>query len=100
MNDVPLASKLEGKTIKNWQVLKKREKTPQDRSGAFSSCYEVNNTITGQIGFLKAFNYKYAFEAVRMGQSSTDVMEELSSSFNYERDLLSFCREQDRKSGV
>lgn len=92
MNGAPLASRLEGKTIDKWLILKKRVKTEEDPSGYFSSCYEVENIHSKQPGFLKAFNYIYAFSTVGAGQQSTDLMEQLVATFNYERDLLNLCR--------
>lgn len=88
----PIASRLEGKTVGKWQVLLKRKKTAEDDSGAFSSCYNVKNAETGQLGFLKAFNYLYAFRAKR-GSQSADIIKELAEDYTYERDLLLFCEE-------
>lgn len=51
MNGAPLASRLEGKTIDKWLILKKRVKTEEDPSGYFSSCYEVENIHSKQPGF-------------------------------------------------
>src|SRR5208283_4879429 len=93
MNDVPLASRLVGKVIEKWEVLEKREKTVDDESGAFSSGYKVRNVENGQEGFLKAFNYTYAFTAMKPNKNSADFMKDLSSNYVYERDLLIFCGE-------
>lgn len=70
MNGKPLASRLEGKTVGEWQVLKKRIKTQEDDSGRFSSCYAVKNVETGKEGFLKAFNYIYAFMPLEKEEGS------------------------------
>src|SRR3989304_5863813 len=86
-----LASKLEGKVIDKWEIIKKRRKTEDDDSGAFSSCYEVKNIENGQIGFLKAINYHYAFKSLG---TSTDSLQQLTETYNYERDLLSFCKDK------
>lgn len=94
MIDTPLASRLEGKTIGTWKILKKRIKTSEDNSGAFSSCYEVQNIENGGLGFLKAINYVYAFEALRPVGTSTDFMQRITENYNYEKDLLEFCKEK------
>jgi serine/threonine protein kinase len=94
MNE-PLASQLEGKTVGKWKVLAKRQRTEEDSSGRFSSCYMVEDG-EGNAGFLKALNYIYAFE----GEDSTTIMEAMTSNFNYERDLLQLCREKGMKRVV
>ncbi len=93
MIDTPLASRLEGKTIGAWRILNKRIKT-SDNSGVFSSCYEVQNTENKEIGFLKAINYQYAFEVFKPGEISTDLLQALTANYNYEKDLLEFCKEK------
>ena len=89
--NAPLASRLEGKVIGKWQVIEKRIRREEDKSGAFSSCYRVKNIETGQEGFLKAFNYQYAFTALAPNQSSADFLKALTSNYVYERELLLFC---------
>jgi len=87
MSTRPLASRLEGKQIGPWKVIKRKEKAIDDSSGYFSSCYFVENG-DGQKAFLKAFNYHYAFG----GKSgSADVLKFMTQNFTYERDLLSLC---------
>lgn len=94
MSPIPIASRLEGRTVDKWNVIKKRIKTIDDHSGAFSSCYEVENIETGQTGFLKAINYEYAFRALKPGIPSTVFLQELTENYNYEKDLLEFCKEK------
>ena len=94
MSHRPLASSLEGKTIDKWYVIKKHIKTIDDDSGTFSSCYEVQNVEHGQVGFLKAINYEYAFRALRPGIPSTVFMQELTQNYNYEKALLEFCKDK------
>lgn len=94
MIDTPLASRLEGKTIDGWQILKKRIKTAEDHSGAFSSCYEVKNIESNNLGFLKAINYQYAFGIFKPGKTSADFLQDLTENYNYEKDLLEFCKEK------
>jgi len=83
----PLASNLVGKQLGKWFVKKKRIKDKEDNSGAFSSGYTVVDE-EGNLAFLKAFNYLYAFN--NLGKSA-DTLNRMTGSFRYERDLLSFC---------
>jgi eukaryotic-like serine/threonine-protein kinase len=94
MSIIPLASRLEGLTIDNWKIIKKRIKTKEDHSGAFSSGYEVKNIKDNRLGFLKAMNYQYAFSALKPGVSSTVFLEELTANYNYEKELLELCNEK------
>jgi hypothetical protein len=48
----------------------------------------------GQTGFLKAMNYEYAFRALKPGVPSTVFLQELTQNYNYEKDLLEFCKEK------
>jgi hypothetical protein len=86
MSSRPLASRLEGKRLGRWTILKKKEKQPES-SGHFSTCYKVRDD-QGREGFLKSFNYLYAFSG---NQSSADVMKFMVDNFTYERNLLQFC---------
>lgn len=88
---MPLAARLEGKTIDRWEVVKKRIKTTDDHSGAFSSCYEVRNVDNGQLGFLKAINYQYALNL--LGRSA-ESLQSLTENYNYEKELLEFCKDK------
>lgn len=87
MENIPLASRLLGKKIGKWNVVEKRQKTEDDNSGYFSTCYTVKDD-EGNVAFLKAYNYVYAF-----GQEigSADILKYMTENFTYERDLLSFC---------
>ncbi len=87
MSAKPLASRLEGKQIGQWHVLKRKEKDTNDSSGFFSACYFVENK-DGQKAFLKAYNYVYAF-AGKAG--SADTLKFMTENFTYERDLLKLC---------
>ena len=89
MNDIPLASRLLGKRIGKWEVIKKRQRTDQDCSGYFSTCYTVRDD-QGNFAFLKAYNYVYALGSKA---GSADALREMTENFTYERDLLSFCAE-------
>lgn len=89
MIDVPLASRLVGKTIGRWTVTEKRKKAVDDNSGFWSTCYTVVDN-KGQMAFLKAYNYRYAFGKGKSG--SADILLFMTENFTYERDLLRFCR--------
>lgn len=88
MNTKPLASRLVSRKVGKWNVRQKRQKTEEDASGFFSTCYTVEDD-RGNLAFMKAFNYVYAFKA----GASADMLKELTENFTYERDLLIFCRE-------
>ena len=60
----------------------------------FSSCYEVNHTKSGECGFLKAINYNYAFKVFSPSTSSTVLLQELTENYNYEKELLEFCKDK------
>ena len=87
MNEIPLASRLEGKQIGKWKVKEKRIKDNVDKSGAFSTCYAVEDS-NDNTAFMKTFNYVYALN--QLG-ASADRLKELLDCFVYERDLLIFC---------
>lgn len=96
MQDEPLASRLKGKKVGKWIVKEKRKKTLPDNSGFWSTCYTAVNE-DGELGFLKAYNYYYAFK----GQSSSaDVLKFMTENFTYERDLLKFCVDHKMKQIV
>jgi eukaryotic-like serine/threonine-protein kinase len=87
MSEKPLASRLEGKKIGQWNVLKRKAKETGDSSGYFSSCYFVEND-NGEKAFLKAYNYHYAFSGKT---GSADTLKFMTENFTYERDLLKLC---------
>src|ERR1043165_3716194 len=87
MTGKPLASRLEGKRVGKWKVIKRKEKDPADSSGFFSACYFAESD-EGEKAFLKAYNYLYAFGG-RTG--SADVLKYMTENFTYERDLLNLC---------
>jgi serine/threonine protein kinase len=95
MSDAPLASRLVGKTVGRWTVTEKRKKAEGDNSGFWSTCYTVTDD-TGQVAFLKAYNYSYAFGT----GASADILKVMTENFTYERDLLQFCCEQKMRRVV
>lgn len=96
MNDAPLASRLLGKKVGRWLVVEKRQRTEEDCSGFYSTCYTVKDD-EGETAFLKAYNYVYAF---RSRAGSADVLKYMTENFTYERDLLSFCSDHKMKRVV
>jgi serine/threonine protein kinase len=87
MNGQALASRLEGKRVGKWKIIKKKEKDTADDSGFFSTCYFVEDD-QGAKAFLKAYNYHYAFKAL---SSTADMLKLMTENFTYERDLLKQC---------
>ncbi len=96
MSDIPLASRLVGKTVGRWKVIEKRKKAEGDNSGFWSTCYTVQDN-EGQLAFLKSFNYVYAFGKLA---ASADVLKLMTENFTYERDLLHFCAEHKMRRVV
>lgn len=90
MEPGPLASRLVGKKLGKWHVINKRKKDRNDSSGFFSTCYDARDD-DGNMGFLKAYNYQYAFGAAA---GSADKLKFMTENFTYERDLLKFCKER------
>ena len=83
------SSNLQGKTLDGkWRVV---EKLGSQR-GYFSSGYRVERIDNKEIGFLKALNYEYTMTASGTGIMSTDLIQQATEEFNYERDLYEFCR--------
>lgn len=93
MSHKPLASNLVGKKIGKWIVKEKRKKDSTDNTGLWSTCYTVQNE-KGELAFMKAYNYFYAFGDQA---GSADKLKEMTENFTYERDLLKFCKEHKMK---
>jgi Serine/threonine protein kinase len=89
----PLASNLVGKTINGWIVEKKLPKSIDTTGGAFSSGYVVRNRDNGTKAFLKAINIAYAVQMFGTSVNRTDLINQITEDFKYERDLLKFCGE-------
>ncbi|MBN2795308.1 MAG: protein kinase family protein [Clostridia bacterium] len=94
MDNGPLASRLLNKRVGKWNILEKRVKDKDDDSGAFSSCYLVQDD-EGNKAFLKALNYQYAFSA--LGLSSVQALNLMTDNFLYETNLLNFCASSNMK---
>lgn len=101
MHWAPLASRLVGKRIGKWNVISKRQKDAADNSGYFSTCNSVEDDYKNK-GFLKAYNYVYAFvDRIRSADmQSADILKAMAENFTYERDLLSFCKDHKMKRVV
>src|SRR2546426_157673 len=89
MTPIPnLASNLVGKTINGWCVEKKISKDG-GTGGAFSSGYVVQDK-NGRRAFMKAINIGYAIKMWK-GVNRTDLINQITAEFKYERDILEFC---------
>jgi serine/threonine protein kinase len=85
-----LASNLVGRTVNGWNVLSKLSKA-DSTGGNFSSGYIVRHD-DGTEAFMKAINIGYALSIMGgSGRPMIDIMNDISSTFRYERDLLDFC---------
>jgi len=83
-----LASNLVGKTINGWFVERKISKDG-GTGGAFSSGYVVHDK-NGRRAFMKAINIGYAIKMWK-GVNRTDLINEITAEFKYERDILDLC---------
>jgi serine/threonine protein kinase len=84
-----LASNLVGKRINGWLVEKKISKVG-GTGGAFSSGYVVLHE-DGRRAFMKAINIGYAIKMFGRGVGRTDLINQITADFKYERDLLDYC---------
>lgn len=83
---------LEGKELSNgWHVIKKVEPKPGATGGNFSVCYIVERK--GQKGFLKAINILSFLRDDIPGL--TEAMAELLNTFNYEKEILTRCKNKN-----
>lgn len=89
------STQLEGLPLNDgWFVVELLEKSPASTGGCFSQSYRVKNK-EGREAFLKALDFYRAFAG---GGEITQVMQHITSLFNFERDLLDICgkRHMDR----
>ena len=92
----PLAENLLGRVINDkWKVIKKIEKKLDDTGGMFSVGYEVINE-NGNMGFLKAFNFKKVFRHKDKGDMM-QVLSAFSEAYNYEKEILEKCSQNKLK---
>lgn len=85
------AEKLDGMALPNgWTVLAQINKKPGATGGHFSVGYKVRQD-SGRVAFLKAIDFSGAL-------ASTDPareLQELTETFNFERDLLAKCKSKN-----
>jgi serine/threonine protein kinase len=74
-----------------WKVLERLKKMPDQTGGLFSVGYLVVDD-NGNKAFLKALDYHRAMQS----PDPARVLEGLTRSYNFERDLLTRCRRMDR----
>jgi len=72
-----------------WTVRKRLERPPGKSGGFFSQQYRIESK-NGKKAFLKALDYT---EALMSSDDPARVLEALTAAFNYERDLLSQCKQ-------
>jgi len=83
-----------GKTLNDdWQVVSRVQRLPDATGGHFSVGYFVANTKTGAKGYCKVLDYSHAFVP---GVDTARLLQDLTTAFNFERDLLSGCRRMNR----
>src|SRR5206468_3108798 len=86
------ASQLLGLSLSaDWKVIERLKKLPGQTGGAFSEGYVVVHK-TGTRAFLKALDYSRALRS----RDPARVLEALTKTYNFERDLLARCRSMDR----
>lgn len=82
------ADKLAGRDLPNgWTVVEHVNKKPGATGGHFSIGYKVRHS-SGRIAFLKAIDFSRAFAS----PDPPRELEELTATFNFERDLLAKCK--------
>ncbi|MEO1487610.1 MAG: protein kinase [Bacteroidota bacterium] len=90
LNQDNAAHALEGKLLQSgWQVNKKIESKPGATGGFFSVCYLV--TKNNETAFLKALNFQAFFQMFR-GRPIVEIINEQTSAFKFEKDLLLRCK--------
>jgi serine/threonine protein kinase len=92
------AEELSGLALSNgWVVGEQLARHPNGSGGTFSQSYRVEREkVTGtkkakEVGFLKAFDFSDAF---RPGANTTELIQILTSAYNFERDVLTHCKER------
>lgn len=81
---------LQGMTLTNgWLVVAKMGRNPSGTGGTFSQSYKVEKGAAK--GFLKAFDFSEAFEP---GANTTELIQILTSAYNFERSILEHCQQR------
>jgi len=73
-----------------WFVKEKIEKTDNQTGSFFSVCYKVEKD--GEICFLKAYDFAKFLTISIPGSKIVDVMNEMLTAYQYERDLSEYCK--------
>jgi serine/threonine protein kinase len=82
------AEQLEGLILEDgWKVGRRIERDVHGTGGMFSQSYLVERE--GKRGFLKAFDFRDAFEP---GEDTLALLRVLTSTYEHERDVLEHCR--------
>lgn len=88
------AHNLTGLTIDStWEVFEKVTKNPNATGGNFSAGYKIKNLVNGFSYFLKALDFSEAFR----NQNTTNILQHLTTAYNFERDLLLKCNQSNLK---
>jgi serine/threonine protein kinase len=72
-----------------WSVVAKMGRNPNGTGGTFSQSYKVEKE--GRKGFLKAFDFSEAFEP---GANTTELIQILTSAYNFEKTILEHCQQR------
>jgi eukaryotic-like serine/threonine-protein kinase len=84
--NLPASASLEGFTLPTgWKVTRALERTEDTTGGQFSNAYVILKD--GTEGFLKAFDFSDAFTASNV----LEALNQLTTAYIYERDLLLHC---------
>lgn len=90
------AKRLLGLTLENgWKVVATVEKTGSQTGGFFSHGY-IAESAEGSQAFLKAMDFSDATKEPDFARA----IESIAKQFNFERDLLEFCRERRMRNVV
>lgn len=96
MDNIYASGNLEGKVIGKWSVLKKlppADPKKYETGGNFSVCYIVESE--GQKAFMKVLDYEKIFNQPQIpGKTPSEIIQEQTGLFNYEKNLSSYCRDK------
>lgn len=96
MDNFYASGNLVGKIIGKWSVLEKLPPAdPQkyETGGNFSVCYIVEGD--GKKAFMKVLDYEKVFNQQQIpGKTPTEIIQEQTALFNYEKNLSSYCRDR------
>lgn len=72
-----------------WTIAERVEMSPASTGGTFSCCYRLLNA-DGRSAFLKALDYSNALSS----EDPARALQFMTAAYNFERDVLSTCRER------